>query len=65
MSRIYNPDLPIIKEGWEGNLFNKGKFTNGRARKEKTPFTTVLKWQLSKNPQREEKKNENFQLQIG
>lgn len=61
--RKYNPDLPIVKDGWEGNIVIDGKFQNDTASR-KFPFTNAFKWQFSRNPQREEKRNDTFQPQI-
>ena len=59
--RIYNPDLPIVKDGWKGNLTLNGRFVNGTVI-ENTSMREVLKWRFSKNPQEEEKKRDPFQL---
>jgi len=63
IERRTNPDLPIIKDNWEGNLVIDGKFQNDSIHRN-TPVSDVLKWQFSRNPQRKEKRNETFQLQI-
>lgn len=57
VSRMYNPNLPIIKENWEGNFVVKGKFSQD-SNTVTPPFFNVLKWKLSKNPQAKEKKND-------
>lgn len=58
---IFNTALPIRKKGWKGNPVVKGRFTNGG-----TPispsFGSLLKWKLGRNPQKAEKKAENYQV---
>ncbi|MDR2905201.1 MAG: MBL fold metallo-hydrolase [Helicobacteraceae bacterium] len=63
MKRICNPNLPIVKEGWRGNIVIDGKFQNG-AIPRNFPFADVFKWQFSRNPQRKEKRDDAFELQI-
>ena len=57
-----NPNLPINKKGWKGNMVINGEFHNSSI-PEKPLFLDVLKWKFSKNPQREEKKQDNFKLE--
>ncbi len=56
-----NSDLPIIKYGWKGNIVINGEFHNDSIQ-EKPPLWDVIKWKLSRNPQREEKKSDTFKL---
>ena len=63
ITRKTNPDLPVLKDGWQGNVLINGKFFNDTIA-EKAPFWNVLKWKLSRNPQREEKKRDTFQLRM-
>lgn len=63
IKRRYNPDLPILKDGWEGNVVIDGKFQNDTIAR-KFPLTNALKWQFSRNPQRKEKRKDPFQPQI-
>jgi L-ascorbate metabolism protein UlaG (beta-lactamase superfamily) len=60
--RIFNPDLPIVKDGWKGNVSANGRFFNDTII-ENLSMRDVLKWKLSRNPQRKEKKQDTFQLQ--
>jgi len=58
----HNPELKTIKANWSGTpLDSKGRFVNVEF-----PFvpklSEVLKWTLSKNPQRQEKKKDTFRL---
>jgi L-ascorbate metabolism protein UlaG (beta-lactamase superfamily) len=59
-----NPDLKIIKNGWKGNPVND----DGSFRNINHPFindfTKLLKWQLSKNPQSEERKKDKFRIPV-
>ena len=59
-----NPKLEIIKEGWEGNRMIDGEFTNGPTKDKQIMPLDILKWKLSKNPQQEEKKEDNFRLNV-
>jgi L-ascorbate metabolism protein UlaG (beta-lactamase superfamily) len=63
IKRISNPNLPVLKERWAGNIIIDGKFFNDSI-VEKAPTWDVVKWKLSRNPQKEEKKNDTFQLQV-
>ncbi len=56
---LKNERLETIKQDYRGNKTIKGRFANGDELF--TPdFGNVLKWQLSKNPQREEKKQDTY-----
>ncbi|MDX5348607.1 MAG: MBL fold metallo-hydrolase [Hymenobacteraceae bacterium] len=59
ISYISNPDLKTIKDGYAGNKLVGNQFANGDA-VYAPKLKQVLKWQLSPNPQREEKKKDNF-----
>lgn len=58
-----NPDLPIVKKGWKGNITIHGEFHNNII-PEKPPLLDVLKWKLSRNPQKAVKKADTFSLSI-
>jgi len=58
-----NPDLSILKENWEGNMVINGRFQNDPADKQ-ISFGNILKWRFSRNPQREEKRNDGFRVQV-
>ncbi|MCL1911108.1 MAG: MBL fold metallo-hydrolase [Leptospirales bacterium] len=62
IERKINPDLPMLKKDWEGNVVIKGRFCNDTV-PDNFPFTNILKWTFSRNPQREEKRSDTFQLQ--
>jgi hypothetical protein len=57
---LYNPELDFIKK-YAGNRYMNGRFTNGK-HEEKPPVWEVVKWKLSRNPQRKEKKTDSFRL---
>ncbi|WBA42116.1 MBL fold metallo-hydrolase [Hymenobacter canadensis] len=52
---VSNPQLPIIKPNYPGNKMIGRQYCNGEELYEPT-FGTLLKWQLSENPQKKEKK---------
>jgi L-ascorbate metabolism protein UlaG (beta-lactamase superfamily) len=52
---VSNPQLPIVKPNYPGNKMIGRQYCNGEELYEPT-FGTVLKWQLSENPQKKEKK---------
>ena len=59
-----NEELTTIKPNWQGTpIDEKGRFVN-----HEFPFlpkiSEILKWQLSSNPQREEKLNDTERLQV-
>lgn len=56
-----NPDLKIIKAGFDGNILRDGRFLNYQ--KVRAPkLKDILKWRFSKNPQEVEKKEDKFRL---
>ncbi len=57
-----NPSLKIIKNGWKGNMMVGNQFSNN-GELENYSFWTILKWQFSKNPQKEEKERDTFRVQ--
>lgn len=62
---ISNKELQIIKAGWKGNLKIDGEFVNFESKDEQIMPTDIFKWKvLSKNPQEEEKKADNFKLEL-
>ncbi|WBO85114.1 MBL fold metallo-hydrolase [Hymenobacter yonginensis] len=52
---VSNPQLPIVKPNYPGNKMIGRQYCNGEELYEPS-FGTVLKWQLSENPQKKEKK---------
>ncbi|MCP4440636.1 MAG: metal-dependent hydrolase [Aureispira sp.] len=64
--QTHNPNLPFVREDYKGNTLVKGIFSNDGDIKQ-VPMKSVLKWQLSKNPQGSQKKEEKkgaFRLPI-
>lgn len=55
----HNPLLPIIKPGYPGNKMIGREYCNGEALYE-PDFGTLLRWQLSRNPQKDEKKADTW-----
>lgn len=58
-----NSDLESIMPGYPGNPFVNGRFLN----EEKKPFISflkVIKWMLTPNPQKKEKKKDTFRLNV-
>lgn len=59
--RAFNPQLEFIKEGFQGNILEKGRFVN-EDKDFGAGFSKVLQWMFSKNPQREEKKKSTYRI---
>ncbi len=58
---VKNENLKLIKPDFAGNIRIDGRFSNS-LKQEKAPLTKVLKWLLTPNPQRSEKKADTFRL---
>ena len=54
-----NESLKVIKPYWRGNPVVKGRFVN-RQHRVKHGVGNVMKWRFSPNPQRKEKRQENW-----
>ena len=59
ISYLRNAALPTVRAGYPGNKLFGNEFANGEALFEPS-FATVLKWQLSANPQKKEKKRDTW-----
>ena len=59
ISYLRNEALPTVRPGYPGNKLFSGEFANGEELFEPT-FSTVLKWKLTANPQKEEKKADTW-----
>ena len=59
ISYLRNEALPIVRPGYPGNKLFGNEFANGEDLFEPS-FAKVLKWQLSTNPQKEEKKRDTW-----
>ena len=58
-----NPELRCVKSDWKGNVTINGKYQQDTI-PESAPLLDVLKWKLSRNPQKKEKKSENYSLSV-
>lgn len=58
-----NEGLITVKPYWRGNPVVKGRFVN-REHRAKHGVGNVMKWRFSPNPQRKEKRQENWQPQV-
>ncbi|GGK70737.1 membrane protein [Rufibacter glacialis] len=56
---IYNPQLPTIREDWPGNRSRNGRFQN-EFRQADHSMKLALRWKLTKNPQKEEKQQDDW-----
>jgi len=62
---ILNKELQTIKANWKGNLKIDGEFVNFDKKDEQKTLLDIFKWKaLSTNPQEEEKKADNFRLEL-
>ncbi len=59
ISYLRNDALPTVRPGYPGNKLVGSEFANGEELFE-PGFATLLKWQLSANPQKEEKKRDTW-----
>ncbi len=63
-SYVGNQNLPTIRADWKGTpVDEKGRFVNYEF-PFLSKFTNLLKWQLSSNPQKEEKENDKDRLAV-
>lgn len=56
---LSNPKLKTIKPGWPGNKVINGQFANGEELFNPS-FLKVLKWKLSRNPQKIQKEQDHY-----
>lgn len=61
---IYNSSLQFVKNNYNGNRVEKDRFTNYPFPDPDPGLIKVLKWKLSKNPQKPEKKADGFKLAV-
>jgi L-ascorbate metabolism protein UlaG (beta-lactamase superfamily) len=59
MQYVSNPNLKTIKQGHKGNAMRNGRFVNYEDVSIPS-FAKVMKWQMSKNPQKTEKKQDTW-----
>lgn len=60
---VYNSSLSFVKASFNGNRISDNRFTNFPYPDPNPSWRKVIKWKLGTNPQKEEKKNEDFNLQ--
>lgn len=58
----YNQDLEFVKKGVRGVWYEDGQFMHARYASDTAGLGKVLRWQLSPNPQRKEKKEDSYQV---
>ena len=63
ISHLRNDVLPTVRPGYPGNKLFGNEFANGEELFEPS-FATVLKWQLSANPQKKEKKRDTWAPEV-
>lgn len=61
---LLNPDLPLLKKDFKGNLWKDKQFDGGAYGSDTVAFKEIIKWQLGYNPQKQEKEEDNFQLKV-
>jgi L-ascorbate metabolism protein UlaG (beta-lactamase superfamily) len=61
---MQNPDLPALRPGFPGNTFRHGRFVERYMSTVGGSFWPVLKWNLSRNPKREAKRQDPFRLRV-
>lgn len=59
---VGNPDLKYVTD-YRGNKFENGRFYNEQPRKH-PQVKEVVQWKLAGNPQKEEKKNDDYRLTV-
>jgi hypothetical protein len=61
---LSNPRLTFIKPDYKGNKINNGEFTNDPWPDTDGAFGNFLHWMVTPNPQKEEKKKDDFHLEL-
>ena len=61
---LTNPDLPVLKKDFPGNVWKNKQFDGGAYGSNQVAFKKIIKWQLGKNPQEAEKKEDEFRLKV-
>lgn len=59
---VYNSSLPFVKRNFNGNRISDERFTNYPYPDPGPTLKDVLKWKMSTNPQKKEKKQDAFKL---
>jgi L-ascorbate metabolism protein UlaG (beta-lactamase superfamily) len=63
MKFISNPELKSVRSDYKGNILIDGRFSNSLI-KDKVPTWNAIKWKLLVNPQKEEKRKDDFSLKV-
>lgn len=63
MDFLFNPDLPLIKPDWPGNPHDGKMFTYTK-RPFRPSYRKLIRWLLSANPQKAEKKADDWRPEI-
>ncbi|MDR2011126.1 MAG: MBL fold metallo-hydrolase [Bacteroidales bacterium] len=58
-----NPDLSFVKDDWKGNIVINNRYKND-INEEPVSTWTAVKWKFSRNPQRKEKKAEDYHIPV-
>ncbi|WKN30161.1 MBL fold metallo-hydrolase [Porifericola rhodea] len=61
---LFNPDLETVKKDFKGNLYINKMFNGDAYGSDKASYKKIIKWQLSTNPQKKEKAEDDFQLKV-
>ena len=61
---IYNSSLPFVKNNYNGNRLEKGRFTNFPFADPDPSFKKVIRWKMGANPQQAQKKADPFKLEV-
>lgn len=64
MKHLTNSKLETIKENYPGNKIRMNRFINDFNNGARMSYRQMIKWKLSRNPQKREKKNEKYNLNI-
>lgn len=58
----FNKNLPFVKDNARGVWYEDGQFIHAKYASNTAGFSEILRWQLTPNPQKEEKKADNFRV---
>ena len=59
---LSNPKLPFVRPDFPGNYFEDGQFYHAQYASKLAPTSQILRWQLGKNPQKQEKITDPFRV---
>jgi L-ascorbate metabolism protein UlaG (beta-lactamase superfamily) len=58
----FNDNLPFVKENARGVWYEDGQFIHAKFASNTANFSEILRWQLTPNPQKKEKKADDFRV---